>query len=314
MAEEARMLAGGGPTSSDVRVFGNPTAEAGDVAGEGRGGAVRIEMPAAKARGRAFWSFWTGLGTGVLVSLAGLLIAAAAYETTHATHNKNTTAKTTDAPQAEAARCAFEPDLQAAFLVVGDTGRRGTHNQSQVGDAMAACAATLRPAFVIHTGDIFYPAGLRQPGSAGDQDDFRLSFMEPYKHDALQVPWWTVLGNHDYGDGCGDDVKGEIKASKCPSGGVGRSPRWTLDPALRRRDRRFYCERNYERRLAPDPRAPRQRLQRRRRASSRRTPLPSPRRQNAPSLPRNAKGARRRKSPRRRRRRTEKSSSRATSS
>lgn len=39
-------------------------------------------------------------------------------------------------------------------------------------------------------------------GLASTQDPaFGQSFSDPYSAPSLQVPWYNVLGNHDYGDG-----------------------------------------------------------------------------------------------------------------
>lgn len=48
------------------------------------------------------------------------------------------------------------------------------------------------PQFVIGTGDNFYPDGLEP----GDDMLFHKAFMEPYE--SIQMPWYNVLGNHDY--------------------------------------------------------------------------------------------------------------------
>lgn len=51
-----------------------------------------------------------------------------------------------------------------------------------------------RPSFVISTGDNFYSSGVKT-----DLDSqWRTTFREPYADSALQVPWFPVLGNHDY--------------------------------------------------------------------------------------------------------------------
>ena len=207
-----------------------------------------------------------GVGIGIFVSLIALLIAAFVYEgvvgggPNNNNNNNNNNKKTSSSQQFSTSGtsvnshvgCHLEPtNSHVSFLVVGDSGRMGTHNQTEVANAMAMCADNLRPNFIVHTGDIFYPAGLRDDVNKRNSD-FAASFTVPYNHDSLQVPWWCVLGNHDYGDGCGDSVKGEFKLDKCPERGEGRSPLNTLSKDLRRRDKRFFVERNYDVRVSAD--------------------------------------------------------------
>lgn len=77
---------------------------------------------------------------------------------------------------------------RADFAVVGDWGRAGTDAQLE----MAHTLNSLDIDFVISTGDNFYPAGLS-------------SVTDPQAHDWVRVyqakvPWYVVLGNHDYYD------------------------------------------------------------------------------------------------------------------
>ena len=80
------------------------------------------------------------------------------------------------------------------FLVVGDWGQRGSSDQRRVANAMGATAATLGAAFVLSTGDNFYPEGVR----SADDAQFRVTFENVYADKALQVDWYVALGNHDY--------------------------------------------------------------------------------------------------------------------
>ncbi|MDX1547486.1 MAG: tartrate-resistant acid phosphatase type 5 family protein [Rhodothermales bacterium] len=86
-------------------------------------------------------------------------------------------------------------DPQAlTFLAVGDWGRDGAQQQDEVAGAMAVTAEAIEADFVISTGDNFYPDGV----SSTRDDQWRTSFEEVYQAPALQVPWYAVLGNHDY--------------------------------------------------------------------------------------------------------------------
>ncbi|CAN6465725.1 unnamed protein product [Victoria cruziana] len=73
--------------------------------------------------------------------------------------------------------------------------------------------------FVISTGDNFYEYGL-----TGINDmAFEESFSHVYTAEALQTPWYSVLGNHDY--------RGDALAQ--------------LDPTLNKIDRRWICMRSF---------------------------------------------------------------------
>ncbi len=81
-----------------------------------------------------------------------------------------------------------------SFLVLGDWGRHGEYNQRRVAAAMDSTARKLDAAFVVATGDNFYPNGV---ASVLDPA-WRLSFEDIYTGHALYEDWWVVLGNHDY--------------------------------------------------------------------------------------------------------------------
>jgi tartrate-resistant acid phosphatase type 5 len=131
-----------------------------------------------------------------------------------------------------------------SFLVVGDWGRDGGYGQGAVASAMAKVAEDLRPNFVVSTGDNFYLGGL-----AGVNDEqFETSFTDVYSHASLQVPWLSVLGNHDYGDsgGCGLPVEEDDVSCLSEYKQRSRSPLHQMNPALRSdRDWRWFCERYF---------------------------------------------------------------------
>eukprot|EP00882_Tetradesmus_deserticola_P021775 GHRQ01023573.1.p1 GENE.GHRQ01023573.1~~GHRQ01023573.1.p1 ORF type:complete len:244 (+),score=43.27 GHRQ01023573.1:379-1110(+) len=82
------------------------------------------------------------------------------------------------------------------FFVIGDWGRSGTKDQRQAARMMADVAQCMRPSFIISTGDNFYTHGLK----SSDDAKFAKSFSDVYNQASLQVNWYAVLGNHDYGD------------------------------------------------------------------------------------------------------------------
>ncbi|GLJ29683.1 hypothetical protein SUGI_0585400 [Cryptomeria japonica] len=123
--------------------------------------------------------------------------------------------------------CSMQEDIHFAsktgsslnFLVVGDWGRKGLFNQSQVAFQMGRIGQKLGIDFVISTGDNFYENGL-----TGTEDpSFEQSFSDIYTAKSLQTQWYSVLGNHDY--------RGDALAQ--------------LSPILSSRDSRWYCERSF---------------------------------------------------------------------
>ncbi|KAF2550449.1 hypothetical protein F2Q68_00036118 [Brassica cretica] len=110
-------------------------------------------------------------------------------------------------------------DGTLSFLVVGDWGRRGSYNQSQVALQMGKTGKNLNIDFVISTGDNFYDDGITSPYDCQFQDSFTNIYTAP----SLQKPWYNVLGNHDY--------RGNVDAQ--------------LSPILKDLDCRWVCLRSY---------------------------------------------------------------------
>ncbi len=100
------------------------------------------------------------------------------------------------------ARCAGAPRDASApgapsgltFLAVGDWGRGGAFGQAEVAKAMADFADRTPVGFVVSTGDNFYDNGV----SSVDDPEWKRSFEDIYARPSLKVPWYVVLGNHDY--------------------------------------------------------------------------------------------------------------------
>ncbi|CAL0329805.1 unnamed protein product [Lupinus luteus] len=112
-----------------------------------------------------------------------------------------------------------KPDGSVSFLVIGDWGRNGAHNQKKVANQMGIIAKKLDINFVISTGDNFYEKGLR-----GIRDPaFGESFIKIYTAPGLQKQWYNALGEHDY--------RGDVEAQ--------------VSPNLPRHDMRWICRRYY---------------------------------------------------------------------
>lgn len=80
------------------------------------------------------------------------------------------------------------------LLVVGDWGRNGQENQDSVAATMGRVGKELDIEAVISTGDNFYPNGVQ---SLEDPQWF-VSFENVYTAHSLNVPWYVIMGNHDY--------------------------------------------------------------------------------------------------------------------
>lgn len=78
------------------------------------------------------------------------------------------------------------------FLAIGDTGK-GTEGQKAVAAAMVKKCATVRCDFVVMLGDNIYDSG----ADSADDPQFKTKFEDIYA--ALNLNFYVVLGNHDYG-------------------------------------------------------------------------------------------------------------------
>jgi tartrate-resistant acid phosphatase type 5 len=106
------------------------------------------------------------------------------------------------------------------FVALGDTGT-GEAGQLEVADAMKAKCDADGCAFAVLLGDNIYETG---PTST-DDPQWEEKFEIPYA--ALDMPFYAVLGNHDYGDSDGSS------GNMWPQGPVevdysGQSDKWTM--------------------------------------------------------------------------------------
>jgi len=116
---------------------------------------------------------------------------------------------------------AAEPSRPAEFLMIGDWGRDPVRQpvlhaqQRQVAEGMAKAAGrTGRLMAVLALGDNQYD-GVPDPADPV----FRTAFEEVYAAPSLQVPFWAVLGNHEYSG----SVHGQLRYAAEKRG----SGRWT---------------------------------------------------------------------------------------
>lgn len=81
-----------------------------------------------------------------------------------------------------------------AWFALGDTGEE-SGQQRGVAAAMDRVADRSQLEFVVLLGDNFYPRGVE----TADDPAWKRSFSDVYVGEALSVPFYALLGNHDYG-------------------------------------------------------------------------------------------------------------------
>jgi tartrate-resistant acid phosphatase type 5 len=80
------------------------------------------------------------------------------------------------------------------FLIFGDWGRDGQFHQTDVATQMGLAAAARKCRLIISVGDNFYDKGVQ----TATDSQWKSSFEEIYTASSLAVPWYAILGNHDY--------------------------------------------------------------------------------------------------------------------
>ncbi|GLI62857.1 Purple acid phosphatase [Volvox africanus] len=134
----------------------------------------------------------------------------------------------------------YDPgNTDLVFYVIGDWGRAGSEDQQKAARLMSDVSQCMPPKFVISTGDNFYPSGLSSPADP----QFQQSFTSVYSAPGLQVPWYAVMGNHDYGDSADDAtltscLSAPTSEKQC-EGKCCISPFWQTVPELAARDGRW---------------------------------------------------------------------------
>ncbi len=84
------------------------------------------------------------------------------------------------------------PPTEVRFVVLGDQGE-GNTAQHEVADAIETTCAAEGCDFAILLGDNFYDSGV----TSVDDAQWEAKFEEPYRD--LAMPFYAVMGNHDYG-------------------------------------------------------------------------------------------------------------------
>ena len=96
----------------------------------------------------------------------------------------------------------FEP---LTFAVIGDTGT-GTADQAKLGEALEAAVDRAGARFVLMTGDTIY----KNSGGTGDDDnEWLLTYFQPYRTLIDRIPFYPCVGNHDTGETPGEGGQGD---------------------------------------------------------------------------------------------------------
>jgi tartrate-resistant acid phosphatase type 5 len=108
------------------------------------------------------------------------------------------------------------------FITLGDWGgfALGSYHATTVTAVAKQMAATARAAsipFVVNTGDNFYYCGIQNTSDPQIQQDFTGQYGQ---YSSLNVPWYGVLGNHEYGY----SVEAQIELAKTST-----TPPWVMD-------------------------------------------------------------------------------------
>jgi len=113
-----------------------------------------------------------------------------------------------------------EATASYSFITLGDWGGKAlgsyqSQTVSAVAEQMGKTAADNKIKFVVNTGDNFYYCGLQ------NTSDFQIAedYTKVYTASSLQVPWYSSLGNHEYGY----NVEAQIQLTKTDPTG-----RWYL--------------------------------------------------------------------------------------
>lgn len=80
------------------------------------------------------------------------------------------------------------------FIIATDLGRNGYYDQKPIAELMGETAKQVSAEFVIASGDTHHYLGIQSTSDPLWMTNFELV----YKHPELQIPWYPLLGNHEY--------------------------------------------------------------------------------------------------------------------
>eukprot|EP00408_Alexandrium_pacificum_P060640 CAMPEP_0171172786 /NCGR_PEP_ID=MMETSP0790-20130122/9894_1 /TAXON_ID=2925 /ORGANISM="Alexandrium catenella, Strain OF101" /LENGTH=450 /DNA_ID=CAMNT_0011637645 /DNA_START=88 /DNA_END=1438 /DNA_ORIENTATION=+ len=97
--------------------------------------------------------------------------------------------------------CRFALAAPYSFITLGDWGSVALGNPEHtktvrdVAEQMGKVAAEKAAQFVVNVGDNFYHCGIQSTSDKQIEEDYTSVYTAP----SLQVPWYSALGNHEYG-------------------------------------------------------------------------------------------------------------------
>jgi len=97
-------------------------------------------------------------------------------------------------------QCRQEPVVESPpltgynFFVLSDMGSTGPYKEDSVAHTVNRLSKSLHPGFVINQGDFFHDRGVRDTLDPLWSAQFEKMFTAP----ALNVKWYSILGNHEY--------------------------------------------------------------------------------------------------------------------
>lgn len=94
--------------------------------------------------------------------------------------------------QNEAAWKSLEKPLN--FYLANDLGRNGYYDQMPIAELMGRMAETIDIEFVVAAGDVHHFEGVRSV----DDPLWMTNYELIYSHPDLMLPWYPILGNHEY--------------------------------------------------------------------------------------------------------------------
>ena len=91
-------------------------------------------------------------------------------------------------------------DQLFAFLTIGDWGGASlsdfhTVDEYAVASQLGITAESYGANFIVNVGDNHYYAGV----SSVDDPAWKVNYEDVFTNPSLNIPWYSVLGNHDYG-------------------------------------------------------------------------------------------------------------------
>lgn len=80
------------------------------------------------------------------------------------------------------------------FIIATDLGRNGRYDQKKIAEFMGETASDVDAKFIISSGDTHHYLGVESI----DDPLWMTNFELIYSHPELQIPWYPLLGNHEY--------------------------------------------------------------------------------------------------------------------